>query len=51
MKRLKKVKEYYDYGKCPDCGKDIPKDTVEGEECTNCGHIFWVERTGDDKGV
>ena len=27
-------------GICPDCGEDMPVDTVEGQECANCGFTF-----------
>lgn len=33
----------YPNGKCPDCGEEIPKDISPGEECSNCGHVFWPE--------
>jgi regulator of replication initiation timing len=28
---------------CPDCGEPIPPDIEEGQECCQCGHIFWEE--------
>jgi DNA-directed RNA polymerase subunit RPC12/RpoP len=42
------VKESYLGGVCPDCGEDIPDYADEGEECTNCGHVFSIERADDD---
>jgi ribosomal protein S27AE len=46
----KNVKDCYPEGVCPDCGTDIPDDTVEGEECENgnCGHVFVAEHEDDD---
>jgi hypothetical protein len=35
------ILEAYDY-QCPDCGEAIDLDVVEGEECGNCGHVFWL---------
>ena len=35
-------KKNYPDGICPDCGEPIPEDTVEGEGCENCGHVFWA---------
>ena len=29
--------------KCPDCGEEIPIMATGGDECKNCGHIFWPE--------
>ena len=31
----------YENGECPDCGEPIPKDATSGDECVNCGHVFW----------
>ncbi len=33
----------YDNGECPDCGESIPDDVSEGDECENCGHVFWKD--------
>lgn len=33
----------YKDGKCPDCKTKIPKDTQDGDECGNCGHVFYIE--------
>ncbi len=35
------IKGHYPDGECPDCGEDIPDNATEGEECGNCGHVFW----------
>ncbi len=35
--------EIYEGGVCPDCGESIPKNTPQGGECENCGHVFWKE--------
>lgn len=37
----KLVKSCFLNGECPDCGEPIPDDAVSGEECSNCGHVFW----------
>ena len=42
------IKDCYPDGRCPDCETTIPDDVREGEECVNCGHIFWLEREDDD---
>lgn len=34
------IKDGYDDGVCPDCQEEIPDDAVEGEECSNCGHVW-----------
>jgi hypothetical protein len=34
-------------GVCPDCGEPIPEGIQEGQECCNCGHVFWPERKDD----
>lgn len=36
-----KVKENYHNGLCPDCGKPMPDDIKGGQECSNCGHVFY----------
>lgn len=35
-----KIKYNYDDAVCPDCGEDIPDDAEDGEECSNCGHVW-----------
>jgi len=37
------VWQAYD-GTCPDCGEDIPEDVKSGQECLNCGHVFYRYR-------
>lgn len=32
----------YDEGVCPDCGEPIPSDYIGGEDCVNCGHVFYL---------
>ena len=36
------VKAAYEHGECPDCGESISEDTLPGEECENCGHVFYT---------
>jgi len=43
-----RIKDSYEDGVCPDCSKDIPDDVIEGEECSNCGHVFMEEEDYDD---
>jgi rubredoxin len=43
------VRDDYENGECPDCGQDIPKAAVQGEECSNCGHVFTGNVEGDDE--
>jgi rubredoxin len=35
---------YYLSGECPDCGEKIPSVAIEGDECGNCGHVFWLTK-------
>lgn len=28
-------------GECPDCGEDLPENWQNGDECENCGHVFY----------
>lgn len=39
----------YPNGQCPDCNSSIPQNVTEGEACTNCEHVFCLERPSDDK--
>jgi hypothetical protein len=39
-KELKNVKDEYPYGECPDCHEPIPDNIIDGDKCSNCGHIF-----------
>jgi hypothetical protein len=45
--RLKLLDMYYD-GICPDCDTPIPTDAVEGDSCSNCGHVWTYQRPCDD---
>ena len=31
----------YDRGECPDCHEKISNTVVEGDDCPNCGHVFY----------
>ena len=42
------VRDSYEDYACPDCGDEIPRGTVDGAACDNCGHVFSVQRTDDD---
>ena len=35
------VKNSYEDGICPDCGKPIPNNVSDGESCSNCEHLFY----------
>ena len=35
------ISEEYESGLCPDCNLSIPNNAVEGDECINCGHVWW----------
>jgi hypothetical protein len=37
------IVDSYEGGLCPDCSELIPQDVEEGEECANCGHVFYSE--------
>jgi DNA-directed RNA polymerase subunit RPC12/RpoP len=41
------IKDSYEDGKCPDCGKEIPDDVVDGEDCQDCPHVFVMPRDDD----
>jgi O-acetyl-ADP-ribose deacetylase (regulator of RNase III) len=36
-----KIKDSYDFGLCPDCNTEIPDEVLDGESCSNCGHVFY----------
>ena len=38
---IKKIKDNYPDGLCPDCKEPIPDNTVSGQKCGNCGHVFY----------
>jgi hypothetical protein len=52
MRRQKRmgnpVKDCYEGGICPDCMEDIPDNVVDGEGCTNCGHVFCLPAPTED---
>jgi hypothetical protein len=33
---------------CPDCEEMIPFDVVDGDECSNCGHVFTIIKECDN---
>jgi hypothetical protein len=37
------IRDLYEDMECPDCHEDIPFGVVDGEACTNCGHVFTAE--------
>jgi hypothetical protein len=43
MTESEQIKDAYVDGVCPDCQDPIPDDIVEGGECINCGHVFWLD--------
>ena len=34
---------------CPNCGTPIPDEATPGDECVNCGHVFWLPTPDDDE--
>ena len=45
------IQESYENGICPDCGEPIPDYIESGEECLNCGHVFFEDRDDDDEEI
>jgi hypothetical protein len=43
MTDAEKIKSQFQDGNCPDCGLPIPDGIVDGGDCLNCGHVFYVE--------
>lgn len=41
------MRDQYENGECPDCGDPISKLCVNGEACSNCGHVFWHPDSAD----
>ena len=41
------VRDSYPGGECPDCGQPIPAEANDGDECVNCGHIFFEDPAED----
>ena len=44
-----RMADEYPEGRCPDCGEEINPEADEGDECENCGHVFWMERDIDEE--
>lgn len=40
---MNSVKDSYINGECPDCYENIPEEAENGDECYNCGHVFYEE--------
>jgi hypothetical protein len=40
----KYVRDDYEYGECPDCRKAIPHTAVEGDQCSECGCVFFAKQ-------
>ena len=36
------IKTIYN-NECPDCGDSISENVLNGDQCENCGFIFWLE--------
>ena len=45
------VWQQYPGGQCPDCRQKIPRDTKDGAQCSNCGHVFWSDADDDENGA
>lgn len=43
------IKDSYENGECPDCGEDIPDDVSNGDECSNCSHVFYSPVKPEDE--
>jgi len=41
------VRAAYRNSECPDCGEPLPENVQEGDECGNCGHVYFNERRMD----
>ena len=41
----RKVRSNYTKGECPDCFALIPPRAIDGDECLNCGHVFYSKET------
>lgn len=37
---MKRIKDYYPDGVCPNCGEPISDYAKENSECGNCEHVF-----------
>jgi len=40
---MTKLKETYNC-ECPDCGDPIDEHFQEGDDCLNCGHVFFEDQ-------
>lgn len=38
------VQDSYKNAECPDCQEPIPPSAQDGDECENCGHVFYAIR-------
>ena len=47
-KKLTELQASYDDAECPDCGEAIPDVAVNGDECSNCGHVFYEDEGLED---
>ena len=36
------MRDFYESGECPDCGEPISVLCRNGENCSNCGHVFYA---------
>ena len=30
-------------GECPECGEPLSETINNGDECSNCGNVIWIE--------
>lgn len=44
---LNEIRDQYDGGECPDCGRDVPRYAKYEEACRECGHV-WNRVQGND---
>jgi len=40
---MTELQNSYPEGVCPDCGEPISDLAVNGSECLNCSHVFWLD--------
>ena len=45
------VKDSYPNSECPDCGDPIPESVQPGDDCENCGHVFWEELNIEEESI
>lgn len=43
------LQDTYENAECPDCAEPILDTYEQGDECSNCGHVFWLYRQTDDE--